>query len=186
MKKLLLLFFAQIFLTSCFTMRTIVEERIIKTHEEVMDDQCNNKTKSEILLKLGAPDRSTDDGNNGEILVFDDSYTITNASGSATTSIYEIFGVPIASTNTSIKSVESKVEKEILFYVNKNNECYHWKTQGYDFTKKVIDSIGQEPVGYVDPDRNLNSEKKINQSVLKISILSITIAWVTYLLISSP
>ena len=101
-----------------------------------MDEQCNNKTKSEILLKLGAPDRSTDDGNNGEILVFDDSYTITNASGSATTSIYEIFGVPVASTKTSKTSIDGKIEKEILFYINENNECYHSKAYGYDFTNK--------------------------------------------------
>ena len=177
MKKLLLLFFAQIFLTSCFTTRTIVEERIVKTHDESMDEQCKNKTKSEILLKFGGNYISTDDGNNGEILVFDDSYTVT--SGASLISIDDIFGVSIYNATTS------KVKQEINFYINEDKKCYHWKTKGWDFTKKVLDTITQEPVGYIDPDRNLSPEKKVNNSVLKISILSVTIPLIIYLIITA-
>ena len=96
MKKLLILLCLPIFFTSCFPTK---EMRIVKTHEEVMNEHCKNKNKSEILLKLGPPDRSTDDGKNGEILIYDDSVERTSSRG--ITSFYKIFGVPMATSNTS-------------------------------------------------------------------------------------
>ena len=155
----------QIFLSSCMSTGEWI---IVKTHEEVMDEQCDNKTKSEILIKLGAPDRSTDDGNNGEILVFDNSYTKTYTSGSSNTSIYEIFGVPVASTKTSKTSIDGKIEKEILFYINENNECYHWKTKGYDFSNKE----------YIDVEENTKESAAI--AILIIGAIAISIPILIY------
>ena len=120
------------FLSSC---RPTQELIVIQTHKEVMDEQCENKNKSEILIKLGAPDRTTDDGNNGEILVFDESYVKTYTQGRSNTSVYEIFGVPRASTKISKTSTNKKVKQEINFFIDENKQCYHWKTIGWDFTK---------------------------------------------------
>ena len=145
MKKLFLMFLcAQFFFSSCLPTKQL---RIVKTHQQVMDEKCSNK--AEILLDLGPADRSTDDGRNGEILIFDESYTVTKSRGRSNTIVpkkspqssnpYNIEYKPFSNsitTNTSTKSTESKVSKEIIFYINENNECYHWRTSGYDLSQK--------------------------------------------------
>ena len=99
MKKLLLILLCLPFLfTSCRPTQELV---VTKTHVEVMDAQCNNKNKADILLNLGAPDRITEDGNDGEILIFDESYTRTNTEGNEFTSFYELFGLPFSYTDKS-------------------------------------------------------------------------------------
>jgi hypothetical protein len=76
MKTLKLALFAAIciFMTSCYS--------VTKTYEGNTHEQALGKTKNEILRSYGIPDRTTDDGAGGTVLIFEQfkQTTVTNSS----------------------------------------------------------------------------------------------------------
>ena len=75
------------------------------------------------------------------------------------------FDGTLITTNTSLKSTESKVSKEIIFYINENNECYYWRTSGYDF--KQIEYFPLEE----NIKKNKRTEKFFSWGALGVSLL---------------
>ena len=102
-------------------------------------DIYKNKSKNYILQSLGAPERLMDDGNGGELLIYEDveiktevnNNTSSSNSSYASASGYgsSVYGVgsssSYGSSRTNISTKE--VKKEVIFYINRNRICYNIK-----------------------------------------------------------
>jgi hypothetical protein len=72
--------------------------------------------KSELIAQLGPPDRVTSNGLDGEILIYETSFTISGSAGWVGYGGY-IYGASPPTTYTRMKS----------FWVDGSGKIYHWK-----------------------------------------------------------
>lgn len=98
-------------------------------------------TKNSILQTMSAPDRTTSDGNGGEILIYEKRSTISNTRSSAASSSYtnsaavagyNQYGNPAAvgasqtnsGYNYASQTVVSEEKAYIHFFINNQGKCY--------------------------------------------------------------
>jgi len=81
--------------------------------EKAYYDSFLNKKKAVVVQKFGAPTRSCSDGNDGEICVYEQSYTTGGEGG--------LFGI-------SYRQTPYRFHKDIReFYFDKKGVCYKWR-----------------------------------------------------------
>lgn len=90
------------------------------------------KSYNEIVTKLGAPDRTSPDGNNGTILIYEE-FTHKTIATASNINYYNKTYTPSSHTTTSTTYVH--------VYVDKNNVCYGVKTNRTEGRSKF--SIGK-------------------------------------------
>ncbi len=102
-------------------------------------DKYKNKTKNYILQDMGAPDRRMNDGNYGEMLIYENvklETSVRNSGSSTSSSIASVSGYSnhaygmgnstgYSSSQTNVSTWENK--KQVIFYINSNNICYNIK-----------------------------------------------------------
>lgn len=107
--------------------------------------EMQGKTKNQILQAMSAPDRITEDGMGGEIMVYENFETVTTSSGYSSSSSssasgavagYDRYGRPAAvgvsqtSGNSGYNSqtVTQNQKSYVNFFVDKNGVCYKVNT----------------------------------------------------------
>jgi hypothetical protein len=119
MRKILfhifLLVLIAVFITSCFASQNTMQSWI-------------GKTKAELYQRFGPPERITDDGQGGEILIYEktdegggsnqQNSVSPNQSNSAAMSLY-----------TPVNIQHDKVTYIKMFYCNKQGIIYHWRSE---------------------------------------------------------
>ena len=81
-------------------------------------DSWMGSHKSELIAQLGPPNRVTSNGLDGEILIYETTFTTSGSAGWVGYGGY-IYGASAPSTYTRMKS----------FYVDGSGKIYHWKIQ---------------------------------------------------------
>lgn len=99
------------------------------TTKQVMDSWVG-ATKQRLVMNWGAPTRSADDGNGGEILVYAKQVYIQAPSNS----YYNSSGQMVTSQAQPINYWEYK-----MFYVNGSGVIYHWLVQREQIPPMQID-----------------------------------------------
>jgi len=90
------------------------------SEKEVMDSWLGS-TKAELVLKWGPPVRIADDGQGGEIYVYEKQITFGQFPGS------------VKSTSTGLSYTNARsatVIRSRMFYINKEGKIYHWLCEG--------------------------------------------------------
>lgn len=139
--------------SSCSTVKNL---EVMQSHESVCDEICNGKSKGDIISLFGPPDRKTEDGYDGEIIVYTQETVNTVSQSNSFFGVWISSKLPVALTNT--KSTSKKDILELGFYIDTNNNCYRLRTEGYDFTiyennekrreRRHIDSTNSIHVNY--------------------------------------
>ncbi len=125
MAKVLYAAIIALVLVSCYTTR-------ITPISEVMDEWLGS-TEHEVILKVGPPTTTTSDGNEGKVLIYENS---TN-----TTLFLPNFPTP----NTGY-AVSKPITRYVHLYVNKEGIIYSWRTNYPDIKEKVKKHKSQWPV----------------------------------------
>lgn len=113
----IVLFFATLCLSSCYTTRLAIDD-------SQYNDQYIGCTYASIIDEFGPPSRTTPDGKNGTILIYED--IAINSDGYLS-----------ASGNAHMTS--SKDVQYLHFYVDSNNYCYKTRSR---FKKTEFNPVG--------------------------------------------
>lgn len=114
-----ILFYLFSFFSSCEYMKALANPQ--EHQNEIMKTWVGD-TKQNLYLKWGAPSRVTDDGNGGEIAVFESYVNSGQQAGRA----YENEDGSISYTNPQQRGYV----RTRMFYIDKNGIIYNWKWKG--------------------------------------------------------
>lgn len=142
-KILLCSLFCMFSLTSCWVNQTVVKTPPKYTGN--VYQKMQGKSKNSILQSMSAPDRTTSDGNGGEILIYEKKSTISNTNSAASSTSYtnsaavagyNQYGNPAAvgasrtnsGYNYASQTVTSEEKAYIHFFIDRNGTCYKVNT----------------------------------------------------------
>jgi hypothetical protein len=97
--------------TSCMTTKYMTS--VTRTHEQVMNSM---RTKSDVYQRFGPPEKVTEDGSTGSILVYTEQ---------STRAVYAPIG-------NSIVRFDVAENSYLYFYCRQDDTVYTWKSKGFD------------------------------------------------------
>ncbi len=86
-------------------------------------DSWMGSTKAQLIQQWGPPTKTTDDGQGGEILIYDRTVTFPQIPG-------QVYNQPYNPNLYYTTPQNRAVTRSRMFYVNKNGIIYHWLCQG--------------------------------------------------------
>ena len=129
LQNILLLLILPLYFSSCST-----KYKVIKSHETVCDELCISNSKADIISVFGPPDRKTEDGLDGEILVYEKRMTRSQSANKTYYGQWALLNLP--GSYEKSKTISKQIIREMAFYINDAGNCYRLRTEGYDFTER--------------------------------------------------
>jgi len=122
-QALFLLFFLVIALGSATNNSVVKESSNWQEEEKEVMNSWVGASKAQLIQSWGPPNRTTDDGQGGEILIYDRTVTFPQMPGT-------VYSQPYGNNLYYTAPQSTTITRSRMFYVDKNGKIYHWMCQG--------------------------------------------------------